>query len=178
MPNLLISPSLSCLHLQGRSGGNQNPFEPSSDVEEEGATKEVPPYLRGNQSCLKISPVLFTPMRQSGGSSMNGEQDIPKSNTPGHLYEMVFSLWVHCWTSFASSIKSEIQVHGTSNIISAWPLEIVHGGSHNPTTNDALVAISFIRNMSFFLPLCLKSLGLRCAQNNTTRLIVPMTLLE
>ena len=109
---------------------------------------------------------------------MNGEQDIPKSNTPGHLYEMVFSLWVLCWTSFASSIKSEVQVHGTSNIISAWPLEIVHGGSHNPTSNDALVAISFIRNMSFFLPLCLKSLGLRFASSNTTRLIVPMTLLE
>ena len=156
-----------------RSSTNQSPFEPSSDTEEEGVTKNIPPYLRGNQSCLKIPPIIFTLVKQSNGSSMNGEQST--AVTP-HLYEVIVSLWVHSWTTFASSMKSSFQVHGTSTIISNWPYKLIQESCSS--TNHAIVAFSFIRNMSFFLPLCLKSIGIRCAQNSTTKLIVPMTFLE
>ena len=156
------------------AANNQSPYEPSSDVEEEGTKNNNPPYLRGNQSCLKIPPIAFTPMRQHDDSSMNGH--MPRSfNTP-HVYEVIFSLWVQSWTSFASSINSTAHIYGSSDTISTWPYELVQG-SHHPTS-DAIVAFSFIRNMSFFLPFCLKSIGLRCAQYNTTKLNVTMTFLE
>jgi len=156
-----------------RSSTNQSPFEPSSDTEEEGVTKNIPPYLRGNQSCLKIPSIIFTLMKQSNGSSMNGEQS---TAVVPHLYEVIVSLWVHSWTTFASSMKSSFQVQGTSTIISNWPYELIQESCSS--TNHAIVAFSFIRNMSFFLPLCLKSIGIRCAQNSTTKLIVPMNFLE
>ncbi|KAL9179628.1 hypothetical protein ACHAXT_008918 [Thalassiosira profunda] len=108
---------------------NKSPFEPSSDAEEEGSTKRAAPYLRGNQACLKIPPLIFEPMRDVDGSSANG--DSPPFKHPPHLYEVIIALWVHSWTSSAASMKSDAQ-----------------------------------------------SIGLRSAQNNTTKLIVPMTLLD
>jgi hypothetical protein len=57
-----------------------------------------------------------------------------------------------------------------------WPHELVLSGHHS--TSDAVMAFSFIRNVTFFLPLCLKSLGLRCAKSITSKLTVPMTLLD
>ena len=103
-----------------------------------------------------------------------GESDDSSTNVDHpYLYEMIVALWVQAWTNVAASMKSDTQVQGSSN---TWPYELVQG-SHNPTS-DAVVAIAFIRHMSFFLPLLLKSLGLRCAQNNTTKLIVSMTFLD
>jgi len=122
---------------------------------------------------LKIPPIIFTLMKQSNGSSMNGEQ---RTTVSPYLYEVIVSLWVHSWTTLATSIKSSSQVQGTSTIISNWPYELIQESCNS--TNHAIVALSFIRNMSFFLPLCLKSIGIRCAQNSTTKLIVPMTFLE
>lgn len=149
--------------------GNRTPFESSSDAEEEGDAPRVSHHLRGNQSCLKIPPLTFHPMRDSGDSSINGEKSY-------HLYEIILALWVQAWTSNAASMKSDSQVQGSSNTIPTWPYELVQG--NQIPTGDAAVAFSFIRHMHFFLPLCLKSLGLRCAQLNTTKLIVPMTFLD
>ena len=73
-------------------------------------------------------------------------------------------------------MKSESRVRGSSANVPAWPYEIVEG-INNPTT-DSVVAFSFTRHISFFLPLCLKSLALRCSQHYTTKLIVPMTFLD
>ncbi|KAL7539684.1 hypothetical protein ACHAXR_011103 [Thalassiosira sp. AJA248-18] len=155
--------------------GNQNPFEPSSDAEEEGETKNILPYLRGNQSCLKIPPLVFQPMIDSADSTMNGG-NLPLSHT-SYLYEIIIALWVQAWTSFAASLQSDTQLQGSSNNIPTWPYELV-SGSHSQTSSDGVVAHAFIRHTSFFLPLCLKSLGLRCAQHSTTKLIVPMTFLD
>lgn len=92
------------------------------------------------------------------------------------LYEAIFALWVQTWTSFASSMKSDYQFRGSSTLMPYWPRELVLGGQNS--TSDAVVAFSFVRNVSFFLPLCLKSLGLRCAKTITSKLIVPMTFVD
>jgi hypothetical protein len=92
------------------------------------------------------------------------------------LYEVVFALWVQSWTSLAVLIESNSQIHSTSNTIPRWPFEIIEGKYNS--TSDSSVALSFIKNMTFFLPLCLKSLGLRCAQKDTSNLNVAMTFLN
>lgn len=103
-------------------------------------------------------------------------ENATESNKP-YLYESIFALWVQAWTVFASSLnKSEKRVKGTSNAIPAWPYELVQG-INNPTA-CAIEAFSFVRHTAFFLPLCLKSLALRCSNNYTTKLIVPMTFLD
>merc|ERR1712086_677228 len=105
---------------QKRQAANKNPFEPSSDAEDEGGTKNTLPYhLRGNQSCLKIPPLVFQPMRVSDHSSTN-EEHLPTHKRP-YLYEMLFALWVQSWTSFAASIKSGTQVKGGDNTVPTWP---------------------------------------------------------
>ena len=146
---------------------NQNPFEPSSDAEEEGETKSVLPYLRGSQPCLKIPPLVFHLLTEYTDSTASG--------TP-FLYEIVVTLWVQAWTSSAASMKSDIQIQGSTHNIPSWPFELVVGDVGQST--DCNVARAFVRHMAFFLPLCLKSLGLRCASSPTTKLIVPMTFLD
>ncbi len=113
-------------------------------------------------------------MRQNDVTNLN-EKSLTASKTP-YLYEVVFALWIQSWTSLAASIESNSQIYGTSNTIPRWPYELIKG-SYN-STSDSAVALSFIRNMSFFLPLCMKSLGLRCAQSDTSKLNVAMTFLD
>ena len=113
-------------------------------------------------------------MRQNDATNLN-EKSLTASKTP-YLYEVVFALWIQSWTSLAASIESNSQIYGTSNTIPRWPYELIKG-SYN-STSDSAVALSFIRNMSFFLPLCMKSLGLRCAQIDTSKLNVAMTFLD
>ena len=113
-------------------------------------------------------------MRQNDVTNLN-EKSLTASKTP-YLYEVVFALWIQSWTSLAASIESNSQIYGTSNTIPRWPYELIKG-SYN-STSDSAVALSFIRNMSFFLPLCMKSLGLRCAQIDTSKLNVAMTFLD
>jgi hypothetical protein len=150
----------------------QSPFEPSSDAEEEGETTNPPPYLRGNQSCLKVFPLAFHPMKEFDELNMNHS---PTLSRP-FLYEVISAVWVQVWTSVAVSMKSNAQFHGSSSFVPHWPHELVLGG-HN-STSDTTMAFSFVRNISFFCPLCLKSLALRCSKSNTSKLIVPMTLLD
>lgn len=98
------------------------------------------------------------------------------SSSRPFLYEVVSVVWVQAWTSAAASMKSDAQFQGSSSFVSHWPHELVLGG-HN-SNSDAVLAFSFVRNVSFFLPLCLKSLGLRCANSNKFKLTVPTTLLD
>ncbi len=98
------------------------------------------------------------------------------SSSRAFLYEVVLVVWVQAWTSVAASMKSDSQFQGSSSFMPRWPHELVLGGHHS--TSDAVMAFSFVRNVTFFLPLCLKSLGLRCAKSITSKLIVPMTLLD
>merc|ERR1719203_2431633 len=63
-----------------RQAANKIPFEPSSD-EDDSEAKTTLPYLRGNQSCLKIPPLVFQPMRFSDVSGINGEYP-SKHNRP------------------------------------------------------------------------------------------------
>ena len=86
------------------------------------------------------------------------------------------ALWVHSWTSYAAQLGGERQVQGSSATLPSWPYEVVQG-TNNPSAEEK-VAVSFIRHIAFFLPLCLKSLAMRCAQCQTTKLIIPMTFLD
>jgi hypothetical protein len=130
--------------------------------------------MRGNQSCLKVSPLVFHPVRKGNDSSLTGKS-LTISDAP-FLYEVVFALWVETWTSLATSIASYSQIQGSSNAFPHWPFELIQGNYNS--TSDSVMAFSFIRNMEFFLPLCLKSLGLRCARSDTSKLNVPMTFLD
>jgi hypothetical protein len=97
------------------------------------------------------------------------------TSTRPFLYEVVSVVWVQAWTSTAASMKSDAQFHGSSSYMPLWPRELVFSG-HNSTSG--VFAFSFVRNISFLLPLCLKSILLRCAKSNTSKQIVPMTFLD
>jgi hypothetical protein len=115
---------------------------------------------------------VFHPIRKCNDTSWTG-----KSLATPFLYEVIFALWVECWTSLATSTNpSHSQIHGTSNDFPHWPYELIQG-SYN-ATSDSAMAFSFTRNVAFFLPLCLKSLGMRCARIDTSNLNVPMTFLD
>eukprot|EP00985_Skeletonema_marinoi_P013757 scaffold6868_cov120-Skeletonema_marinoi.AAC.2 len=148
---------------------DKNPFDASSDVEDEckTGTQET---MRGSQACLKLPALVFRPMKEQG--------DLPDLSTQHliSLYESITSLWVQSWTSFAASMKGESVLRGSSETVPLWPYEVVQGTSNQ--SSDAIIASSFIRNASFFLPLCLKSLALRCSLHYTTKMIVPMTFLD
>ncbi|KAL3803405.1 LOW QUALITY PROTEIN: hypothetical protein HJC23_009369, partial [Cyclotella cryptica] len=149
---------------------NKNPVEPGSDVEEEGNTKSFV-SLRGDQACLKIPPLEF---HLTTDSSVTYQKSVSKSSP--YLYEIIITLWVHSWTSYAAQLDGERQVQGSSATLPSWPYEVVQG-TNNPSAEEK-VAVSFIRHIAFFLPLCLKSLAMRCAQCETTKLIIPMTFLD
>lgn len=148
---------------------DKNPFDASSDVEDEckTGTQET---MRGSQACLKLPALVFRPMKEQG--------DLPDLSTHHllSLYESITSLWVQAWTAFAASMNGERILRGSSETIPLWPYEVVQGTSKQ--SSDELIASSFIRNASFFLPLCLKSLALRCSLHYTTKMIVPMTFLD
>ena len=151
------------------SSSDKNPFDASSDVEDECKTG-TPQTLRGSQACLKLPPLDYRPMKEQG--------DLPDlaAHGPISLYESITSLWVLSWTSFAASMKGERILEGSSETVPTWPYEVIQGPSN--LSSDAIIASSFVRNASFFLPLCLKSLALRCYPHYTTKLIVPMTFLD
>ena len=92
------------------------------------------------------------------------------------FYELVSALWVHSWTVFASQVKGENHMRGSSATIPNWPYKAIEGTS-NPSVEEK-TATSFIRNIAFFLPLMLKSLAIRCSKHQTTQLVVPMTFLD
>ena len=148
---------------------DNNPFDASSDVEDECITG-TSQTMRGSQACLKLPALVFRPMKEQG--------DLPDLSTQHllSLYESITSLWVQSWTSLAASMNGKSILQGSSDTIPTWPYEVVQGPS-NPSSN-AIIASSFIRNASFFLPLCLKSLALRCSLHYTTKMIVPMTFLD
>jgi hypothetical protein len=99
-----------------------------------------------------------------------------ESSSSSYLYEIISALWVHSWTSFAAQLREEKQLKGSSATLSMWPYEVIQG-SNNPSAEEK-TATSFIRNISFFLPLMLKSLAIRCAKRPTTPLVIPMTFLD
>ena len=149
---------------------DRNPFDASSDVEDECPNGTLH-TMRGSQACLKLPALVFHPMKEQGDSP-----DLSTNQTV-LLYETITSLWVQSWTSYAASMMGERIIRGSSDTIPTWPYEVVQGTTSNQSS-DAVIASSFIRNASFFLPLCLKSLALRCSLHYTTKLIVPMTFLD
>jgi hypothetical protein len=148
---------------------DKNPFDASSDVEDECKTG-TSQTLRGSQACLKLPPLVFHPIKEQG--------DLPDLSTHNlvYVYESITSLWVQSWTSFAALMKGDRILEGSTETIPTWPYEVIQGQSNQ--SSDATIASSFIRNASFFLPLCLKSLALRCSLHYTTKLIVPMTFVD
>lgn len=122
-----------------------------------------------------MPPLVFHPIRKCNDTSWTGKR-LAFPDAP-FLYEVVFALWVESWTSLATSTNSShSQIHGTSNAFPHWPYELIQG-SYN-AKSDSATAFSFTRNVAFFLPLCLKSLGMRCARIDTSNLNVPMTFLD
>jgi len=171
-PNVMSPPRKKITYASSSkltSFTDKNPFDASSDVEDECKTG-TSQTMRGSQACLKLPALVFRPMKEQG--------DLPDLATQHllSLYESITSLWVQSWTSFAASMNGERVLRGSSETIPTWPYEIVQGSS-NPST-DAIISSSFIRNASFFLPLCLKSLALRCSLQYTTTMIIPMTFLD
>jgi hypothetical protein len=108
------------------------------------------------------------------GSSVSYNKSL--SERSPHLYERLFTLWVQSWTSFAAQLQSERQMRASSATVPAWPYEALLS-SNNPSAGEKL-AVSFIRHGAFFLPLCLKSLAMRCCRQQSTYMIVPMTFLD
>lgn len=140
------------------------PFDPCSDVEEDTKSKSI---------VTKI-PLGFHLMKEFDDPSDNGKSLL--TSKASFIYEIVIALWVQAWTSLAASIQSDCLVLGTSSLITAWPYELVQG--NYKSTIVSATALSFVRNMAFFLPLCLKSLGMRCAMKDVSKVSVPMTLLD
>lgn len=65
---------------------------------------------------------------------------------------------------------------GSSATVPVWPCEVING-TNNPSAEEK-IAVSFIRNISFFLPMIAKSLATRCLKCETTPLVIPMTFLD
>lgn len=65
---------------------------------------------------------------------------------------------------------------GSSATVPVWPCEVIDG-TNNPSAEEKM-ATSFIRHISFFLPVIAKSLATRCFKCPTTPLVVPMTFLD
>lgn len=134
------------------------PFDPCSDVEES----------------KSIIPMVFHFMNESDDPSDTGKS--LSTSKASFIYEIVIALWVQAWTSLAASIESDCRIPGTSSLIPTWPYELIKG--NYKSTSVSATAISFVRNAEFFLPLCLKSLGMRCALKNISKVSVSMTLLD
>ena len=98
------------------------------------------------------------------------------SSSSPFMYEMISSLWVHSWTSFAAQLQGEAHLRGSCATVPLWPYEVIQG-TNNPSVEES-IATSFTRNTSFFLPLMLKSLATRCSKRQMTFLVVPMTFLD
>lgn len=133
--------------------------------------------LRGNHSCFDPPRLILHPMIKDLTSNTNDDESMESNSQKTYLYEALIVLWVQSWTAIASSIDHcERQLKGLSKAIPVWPFEIILG-INNPST-DEVVAFSFVRHLAFFLPLCFKSLVLRCTNKETSRLLIPMTFLD
>ena len=168
-----LAHSLNIVSLATK-GSNTSPYEASSDVEEEGRhnTTQVPPYFRGTQICLRIDPLDFRPVRGANGNATFADIGI---RSP-FIYEKLVAIWVQAWTDLSLSLDCNLSIAGSSDVVSHWPFDLLRLKHCDDATSQ--IAFGLVRNVSLFLPLILKSIGLRCFQAQTTRLVVPMTFLD
>ena len=151
-----------------------SPYEASSDVEEEGRhnTTHVPPYLRGTQVCLRIEPLDFHPVRSANSNAAFADD----GSRSLFVYERLVVMWVQAWTDISVFADCNLWIAGSSDVVSHWPFDLLRLKHCNDASSQ--IAFGLVRNVSLFLPLILKSIGLRCFQAQTTRLVVPMTFLD
>ena len=103
----------------------------------------------------------------------NNHESTISSKTKPYFYECILTLWLQTWLNNDSSTEYHGSEERKKDIVSSSKLRRFDTLLYHATSLHL-----FTNHIDFLLPLCLKSLALRCSMNNVGWSIVPKTILD